>query len=78
MIGYIIKKIKEFYTYRKIIELNKKIFKKTFVSNKEILLIEFNAFHNFHVAVSVFSNLFKKKKIVRFTHFLIIHYFLHH
>ena len=62
MICYIKKKIKEFLTYRKIIKLNKNIFKKSKKINDQIFLIEFNAFHNFHIAVSVFSNFFKKKK----------------
>ena len=61
MINFLKKKFLDFFFLRKVIKLNKKIFKKKKLENKKIILVEFNAYHNFHAASSILINYFKNK-----------------
>ena len=64
-----------FYYKNKLILFNKKYFKKEKIFIDEKILIEFNAFHDSHVNLSVFSNYFREKynyKIVAFFNYSLI------
>ena len=75
MISYILDILLSVVNRRKFIKLNKEIFDNNVSIKKKILLIEFNAFHNFHIASSVFTNYLRKKKVAKCMYFIIILYY---
>ena len=65
----------EIYYRKKIVRENIKHFKNLEKTNKSQILLEFNAFHNFHISSSYLVNFLKKKfgyKIIGFFNYTIL------
>ena len=73
-----LKKISEYFLYKKIQKLNKKEFnQENNINTRGILLLEFNSFHILHIIFSYLSNYFVKKhnlKIVAYYSHVLLSY----
>lgn len=73
--NYFFKYLKDYYTTKKFKIFNKKIFRPKKSKSNPIILIEFNAFHTSHIALSNMANILVKKynsKILAFYNYSII------